>query len=225
MKRLALLLLALWTFSSAWSAEPRKSYPLEFQTKFRQAAAAFAARDFDRAQQLAEQADGIMPNTVMIWNLKGAIAIERGRYEEADGYLHRALELDPDHYPVIFNLTEIPFRQKKYAEARAAMEKLLAKNPKDELVQYRIFLSYLFEKNDEQAKEALDKIVFPGNSPAYYYAHAAWSLAHNDRKDAESWLKSSAYVFKPAQNELFASSLREVKWLPPLPTPPPDDLQ
>jgi tetratricopeptide (TPR) repeat protein len=220
MKRPALsLLLSLCVFSTAWSAGPAKTYPVDFQTKFQNAARAFAKRDFERAQALALEADKVVPNTTIVWNLRGAIAIERGRYDEAEVDLRHALENDPKHYPAIFNLTEIPFRQKKYAEAREAMEKMLTANPKDELVQYRIYLSYLFEGNEPQAKATLDKIVFPANTPAYYYAQAAWALKHGDQKEAASWLKSSARVFKPVQNELFASSLREVGLLPALPPP------
>ncbi len=224
MKRTALSLgLCLCVISAAWSADPARAYPVDFQAKFRQAALAFAKRDFERAQSLALEADKVAPDTTIVWNLRGAIAIERGRFEEAEVDLRRALETDPKHYPAIFNLTEIPFRQKKYAEARAAMEKMLAANPKDELIQYRIYLSYLFEGNEDKAREALDKIVFPANTPAYYYGQAAWALKHGEQKEAAGWLKSSARVFKPVQNELFASSLREVGLLPALPPPAPEE--
>ncbi len=217
MKPLRLLLIGLLLFMPVVShaADVTKQRTFEFRMAFREATEAFQRHDYDLAERKVEEADKLAPDASAVWNLKGAIAVERGQYDEATRCLKRALEINPRSYPARYNLTEIPFRQKKYAEARAKLETLLAKNPKDELVQYKIFLSYLFEKDEKNAKEALDRIKFPSDSPAYYYAQAAWASFKGDNDAANKWIRSSAYVFKPAQNELFAASLREVGWLAP----------
>lgn len=212
---LSLVLAASTAF--AGKSQRAKTYPIEFQRAFQRASDAFDRRDFDASQTALDEAEKIVSDYAQLWNLKGAIAIERGNYDEGLRCLKRALELNPLEYVTRFNLTELAFRQKKYAESRKAMERLLEENPKDELVQYKIYLSYLFEKNDEKAKEALDAIKFPSNTPAYYYAHTAWELAHQNAKEAEAWMKSAAFVFTARENELFAASLREVGWLPERP--------
>jgi hypothetical protein len=49
--------------------------------------------------------------------------------------------------------------QGKYAEARNIFQKLQDEHPTDELLQFRIYLTYLLEKNDSAAKDALEKVL------------------------------------------------------------------
>ena len=96
---------------------------------------------------------------------------------------------------------------------RAAFQKLQDEDPRNELIQYKIFLTYLLEGNLTQAKTLLDKFDFTGNTPAYYYAQAAWFYNQKDVPQAESYIASAIQIFPPQSNNLFAESLMDAGWL------------
>jgi hypothetical protein len=81
-------------------------------------------------------------------------------------------------------------------------------------------LTYLGEKDEAAAKETFEQITFPTESPAYYYAQAAWAFAHGKERDAEKWLKSAAKVYDVATTSWFAQPLYDFGWIKskPLPT-------
>jgi tetratricopeptide (TPR) repeat protein len=191
----------------------------EFHKAFYEAAAAFNKRDFAAALAKLDEAEKLQPKVAEAANLRGAVMVEEKKYEEGARLFREALALNPKLYSAKFNLAELPFLQKKYAEARTAFEALRAENPKDELVQFKIFLTYLLEKNDEAAKAELEKIKFPSDTPAYYFAHAAWDFAHGNDAGAKSWMDSSQRVFDAPKNIFFATTFYELGWLKNRPDP------
>ena len=82
-----------------------------------------------------------------------------------------------------------------------------------ELLQYRVFLTYVLEKNDDAALEELDRMKFPSVTGAYYYAHAAWEFAHGNQTEALSWVYSGDWVFSRAKNTYFADVMYDLGWL------------
>ena len=141
------------------------------------------------------------------------MAIEQRQFEEGAKFLQEALKLDPKYFPARFNVGELPLVQKRYAEARATFEKLLEEFPKDELILFRIFLCHLLEKNDTAARQALDNIPFPGDTPAFYYANGAWEFAHNNAAEAQKWIARGNWVFPKDKVANFATALYEAGWL------------
>ncbi len=123
------------------------------------------------------------------------------------------MEIDPDLFPARFNIAEIDFLQRKYPEARDKFQAMLAKQPANELLEFKIFLTYLMQKKDKEAREALDAMKFPSDTPGYYFAHAAWEFAHDNPEEAATWMASSLRVFKPQENLLYATSMYDLGWL------------
>jgi tetratricopeptide (TPR) repeat protein len=114
------------------------------------------------------------------------VAIEERRFEEGRLLCEKALKDDPKFFPARFNLCEIPFVQGKYAGARHMFQKLLDEYPKNDLLKFRVFLTYLLEKNETAAGEHLDRLPFLSNTPVYYYAQAAWAFAHGKPDEART---------------------------------------
>ncbi len=173
----------------------------------------FRTRDWARTLAALDKADKILPPTPMTLNTRGAIFIEQRNFEEGARLCEEALKLDPKFYAARFNLAEIPLVQGKYAESRKLFEKFLRDNPKDELARFRIFLTLLLEKNYDDARRAIDQIPFPGDTPAYYYANAAWEFAHESPDGAKKWLGRADWTFGPEKCALFADSFYELGWL------------
>ena len=177
----------------------------------------FQLRDFKGAMDYVERADELLPPTAWSLNIRGAVAIEQRDFERGYKQCSDALKLDPGFFPARFNICEIPFLEAKYAEARGLWLKLFAGvRPGDstsELVIYRVFLTYLLENDFDHAKEWMEKIPFPSQTPAYQYAHAAWSRQKGDLAKWDDWLRSAAYIWPETKRSEFADVLIQLGWL------------
>ena len=194
-------------------AEKPKDLPPDYIKTVQSAMRAFASRDFKTALVLVDKSEGMYQPTAMTVNVRAAIAIEDKKFDEGKEYCLKALQLDPKFFPALFNLAEIPFMQGKYAEARLAYEKLLDDESSADLIKFRLYLTYLLEKNDEVAKQLLDKIPLLNDSPIYFYGYAAWEFAHGDEKKAQSYLNSAETVFPKAKLGNFLDVFYDIGWL------------
>ena len=185
----------------------------EYRLAVQKAISAFTAHDFSTTLQQCEVLDGLTPNSPVVLNMRAAVAVEEHRFEEGAEYCRRALEIDPRLFTARFNLAEIPFLQKHYAEARDLYEELRAERPTEELLEYRIYLTWLLEGNEGAAQDALKRMKYPGESGAYYYAQAAWSFAHKQTTEAMGWIQSGDWVFSRDKNFNYADVLYDLGWL------------
>ena len=155
-------------------------------------------------------------------SLRGSLRLEQGKFEEAIADFRAAREKDLTMPNPRVHLGDAFLRQKKWEEARAAYTELLRVTNMiilSERLSYGILLTHLAEKNEVGAKTALERIVFPTESPAYYYAQAAWAFAHDNNKAAVKWLKTADKIFDEKQTAWFARPLYDFGWIktkPPL---------
>lgn len=203
------------------------TYPQRYRALLGQAMSSFHTRDFKGALASLVKADEIMPATPWSLNVRGAIAIEQRQWEEGARNCVEALRIDPGFFPAKFNLCEIPFYQGKHAEARGMFERLLAQQPKDELLMYRIFLTYLLEGDVLNTDTWLKKMPFPSETPAYQYAHIAYFMhleqqakGANDQARAEKaaeqvaeWIKSAEFIWPEVKRANFVDVLMQLGWM------------
>jgi tetratricopeptide (TPR) repeat protein len=195
-----------------------KDAPPGYLPALREAIRAFDARDFPATIKAIDAAEALRPPSPITLNTRGAALIEQKKFEEGAEYCRKALAINPKFYPARFNLCEVPLVQKRYAEAREMFQKLLDENPKDELAQFRILLTWLLEQKDPEARRVLEKIPFPGDTPAYYYGHAAWEFAHENEAEARKWIMRGNWVFRPEVTASFSQPFVEIGWLKNAPT-------
>ncbi len=184
-----------------------------YRNLVRDAMRSFTSRDFATASALVTKADQMYPPSANTVNIRAAIAIEQGHFAEGREYCMKALNLDPSFFPALFNLAEIPFMQGKYSEARLAYEKLLDQKPAEDLIRFRIFLTYLLEKDETNSREELDRMPLLNDTPIYFFAHAAWEFAHSREKEAMSFLRSATAVFPPGKIMNFVDVFYDLGWL------------
>ena len=96
-----------------------------------------------------------------------------------------------------------------------AFEKLEVYGGHQDLVQFKIVFASLLQGKPELAKPVLDAMKFPSDSPAYYFAHAAWGFAHKDEKEGNYWINTGLKVFGPAPAISYYDSLAGVGWVTP----------
>ena len=90
---------------------------------------------------------------------------------------------------------------------------VIDQNSKDELARFRVFLTYLLEENYSDARRTIDLIPFPGDTPAYYYANAAWDFGHQRPEAAKKWIGRAYWTFIPEKCATFDDSIYELGWM------------
>ncbi len=182
----------------------------------------FRRGNFAGALALLDQLDKARSGNPESLDLRGTIYLEQGRFDEAKKAFRTASEGDPKRFLPRLHFGDVLLREKKFADARDIYDKLLGETDiqlSSEKLRYALLLTYLFEHDLVHAQRALERITFPTESPAYYYAQAAWEFAHNRRGDAIKWLKAADLMFDSKTIAWFARPLFDFGWTkekPPL---------
>ncbi|MEO7932898.1 MAG: tetratricopeptide repeat protein [Chthoniobacterales bacterium] len=194
----------------------------EFKSVLQQARKDFREKNYDDALEKVRKAEALKPDQPDVINFRGAIYAETGRYAEAVKLYEKALALQPNSFWPAYNIGEVDFIQKKYPEARAWFQKMQEKLPKNELLRFKIVVTYLLEKNDAAAKAELDKFQFPSETAAREFAMAAWEFAHNHPDKGQEWMESGVRIFGWGRTDFLYQSMADLNWVPtPRPTPEP----
>lgn len=159
----------------------------------------------------------------IVANMRGAIYTKMGILKSARTEFEKAAKMTEgqprEHFHPRFNLAEIDFVEKKWAESRKAFSELLAKGEVPDtgtrrLMEYKILICALQEKQFDQAKEMAAKFdPYDHDSPAYYFSMAAAAFAQDKKEEAEEWLGSAAKIYPKELNDVYQDSLVEVGWL------------
>jgi tetratricopeptide (TPR) repeat protein len=176
----------------------------------------YQAGNFDGALAALDQFDQSRGKIAESLDLRGAIYMERGQLDEAARAFRAAHEVDHALFSPRIHLGEALFREKKYTEARDVFESLLRETNiliSSEQLRYALLLTYLAARDDTGARAALDRIKFPTQTPAYYYAQAAWEFAHDRKSDAQKWIKAADGIFDAKTGAWFARPLYDFGWL------------
>ena len=215
LKITAVVVLALSSFA-AENVAPTKT---ELEEMYNKAFREFDANNFSQALKELDAIDARQPELAPSQNLRGVILMRQGIYDKAEAALLEAARIDPKFWNARFNLAEIPFLKKDWAEARKRFEQLLSSSHSDlaseasQLIQYKVLLTYLLEGKENMVDSILAKLELTPDTPAVDYVKAAVALQHKSEKEAKDWMAVAEKNFSPQLNKLFAESLFEVGWL------------
>lgn len=196
--------------------------------KYEQAEQAFQQRDLTAARKLVDEADAANPNQAATINLRGEILLAQKDFDGAENAFKQAVKLDPNFHEAQYNLAQIPFKKKDYTKARDRFEALFGatpapggdKNQASQIIKFKIYLTLLLEGKDSRAQKMMEQFQFTGDTPALYYAQAAWEFKHNNSAKATDWIVSARKIYSPALNLVFADSFYDLGWLQNLATTP-----
>src|SRR6202171_6286454 len=74
-------------------------------------------------------------------------------------------------------------------------------------------MTLLLEGRDSRAQKMMEQFQFTGDTPALYYAQAAWEFKHNNPNKATDWITSAKKIYSPALNIVFVDSFYDLGWL------------
>ena len=207
---------ALEITSPAEKAAKTKAFA---RSRVEQAQQATQQRDFTTARKFVEEADAADPNQPAILNLRGEILMEQKEFDPAEAAFKKAIKLDPKFREAQYNLAQIPFKKKDYAKARDRFEALFSqtpggdKNQAAQIIKFKIFMTLLLEDKESRAQKLMEQFQFTGDTPALYYAQAAWEFKHNNPNKATDWIASAKKIYSPALNGLFGESFYDLGWV------------
>jgi Flp pilus assembly protein TadD len=189
------------------------------QTDFENAERAFRRGELDRALELLRTVDATAPNQTVSYNLRGEILLEQGKLAEAETAFQNALAADPQFQEARLNLARIPFKEGDYETARKELESLLGATSGDrkerlreQLIRYQIFLTLLREGRESAAQKAMDDFKMTDESPALYYAQAAWAYEHGNSEQGNDWIANANNLFSTEMSRDFAKSFADLGW-------------
>src|SRR5947209_13100512 len=175
------------------AAERSEKSKAAARSKFEQAQQALRQRDFATALRLVDDSDKADPNQPATVNLKGEILMQQQQFDQAEAAFKKAAKLDPKLREAQYNLAQIPFKKKEYAKARERFETLYKrtpggdKNQAAELIKFKIYMTLLLQGKASRAHSMMEEFQFTGDTPALYYAQAAWEYKHNNAEKAAEW--------------------------------------
>ena len=141
----------------------------ELEAMYDKAFRAFDSNNFSEALKQLDAIDARQPDLAESQNLRGVIMMRQGIYDKAEGALNEALRIDPKFWNARFNLAEIPFLRKDWAQARERFQGLLSSNASElqgeatQLIQYKILLTYLLEGKENMVDSLLAKFSLPSS--------------------------------------------------------------
>ncbi|MDQ6911403.1 MAG: tetratricopeptide repeat protein, partial [Verrucomicrobiota bacterium] len=187
--------------------------------KFDEAEQALQQHDLTAARRLIDEADTADPNQAPVLNLRGEILLEQKDYDGAENEFKKAARVDPKYRDAQYNLALIPFKKKDYTKARERFESLFSsttgadKDRAAQLIKYKVYLTYLLEGKDARAQKMMEQFQFTGDTPALYYAQAAWEFKHDNASKANDWVTSARKIYSPALNGVFSDAFFDLGWL------------
>jgi tetratricopeptide (TPR) repeat protein len=211
---LALLLLAVLATSAPAQESAPTDDPLVMQRRLamvlRQSTKSYEAGDYQAALERLAALQGTGAQDLAALNLRGAIYTKLGRYDEARGIFASILSGDPNYFPAAFNLGEVQFVQGDYAGALESFEALRRRDPRNELLRFKVMLCQLLTGQEDAARRLAAGFIPAGSTPAWYYAQAILARQSGDEKTAKKHLTAARQIYPPAASQLFDESLELV---------------
>ena len=176
-----------------------------------EAVADLQGKGIDAALKKLLEAEKSAPGSAVVLNLLGAAYTKKKDYVTARSYFEKSLARQPSFFPPAFNLGELLFLEGQYPRALEAFSKLLAADPDNELLQFKVVLCLMLADQDNDAKKLLQRMRFPGQGPAWYYAQAAFQMNEGHRRQARELLACAQVIF-PKETSLYDETFENLGW-------------
>lgn len=163
---------------------------IDFAKKIIEANRLFGQKRIFETMEQIYQSRAIFTDSPEAWNLMGSCYVELRNWEKATECFNEAKKLSPNDYAVTFNLAEMDYVQKKWAECIEKLQIVLkALPPKDvatrRIAEFKILLSNIGLGKIDEAKKLADlHDPLDDATPYYYFSQAA--LKYNEKKIEEA---------------------------------------
>ena len=221
MNRAAVALVFLLLAGSAGLAQPAAGAPssddpLLMQRRLamvlRQSTKYYDAGEYQAALDRLNALQGPAAQDLSLLNLRAATLTKMKRYDEAKQIFNSILAADAGYFPAAFNLGEVQFLSGNVEGALENFQRMRRRDPRNELVRFRIVLCLLALSRDDEARKIAGTLIPSGGTPAWYYAQAMIARKAGDEKSARKHLAAARSIYQKANCQLFDESIEIVKF-------------
>ncbi len=183
---------------------------------------------FTDALAKLDEVESVAPGHPHLPNLRGTIylAPPLRDLDRAAALFDEAAVRSPGEFSPRFHRAEVEYVRHDWPAAQARLQQLLVDFPKmPQPIRHMVLFKRLvcelkLDRLPEAAQTLKESFTFMDDTPAYYYAQAAFAFARQDEVKAKDWLARAAGIFKPTERSAYEDSLMEARWLPSLALPP-----
>lgn len=203
--------LLFFSASALWAAEENAMGVNSVEVARRE----FQQGNFDAALAALNVSEKRGEPNAKSFDLKGRIYAEQQKYDQALEAFDAAYKLEPASSARL-HLADMFVRQKRWEEARAMYEAAMKETNvlvANERLRYGVLIASLGAKNDDNSRAAFERLPFPTESAAYYYAQAAWAFAHGAKGDGDKWIRRAEEIFPAKSTAWFARPLFDLGWI------------
>ena len=184
----------------------------------------FHQGNLDAAVRALDQLEAAAQATAQSLDLRGCIFMEQKKLDEAVAAFRAAHAAEPALFAPRLHIGDALLRQQKWEEARGAYDVVMRETNiliSHEKLRFAVLMTHLGGGDKAGGQPALERVTFPTETPAYYYAQAAWAFANGNKRGGEKWMRTAADIFDPKATAWFARPFYELGWIktkPPLVT-------
>lgn len=173
----------------------------------RQTTKLYEAGEYQAALDRLATLQGQAGQDLSVLNLRGAILTKMGQYDEARRIFASVLATDPSFFPAAYNMGEVEFLSGNYDAATEAFDGMLVRDPRNELVRFKLVLCALAAGREEEAQRLAAGLMPTGGTPAWYYAQAVFARRAGDEAKARKNLDAARAIHGEEGCRLFDESL------------------
>ena len=176
----------------------------------------FHRGNLDAAGQALDQLEAAAQPTAQSLDLRGCIFMEQKELDEAVAAFRAAHVADPALFAPRLHIGDALLRQQKWEEARAAYDIVMRETNiliSHEKLRFGVLMTYLGAGDKAGGRPAFERVTFPTETAAYYYAQAAWAFADGNKRDGEKWMRRAGDIFDAKATAWFARPFFELGWM------------
>jgi tetratricopeptide (TPR) repeat protein len=206
-----LSVLLLLTSLSLRAQDAASSDPLVAQQRLaavlRQATENYDRGDYKGAVAMLDALQGAAAGDLSVLNLRAAALTKAGDYTQAAQIFSGILAANPDYFPAAYNLAEVRFLGGDREGALEAFRQLRQRDPRNELLRFKVFLCQYALGRDEEAAKTVRAMQSAGSTPAWYYAQALLARREGDEGGARKNLSAARALYGEDGCRLFDESI------------------
>lgn len=172
----------------------------------------YEAENYQGALDRLATLQGSAAQDLSVLNLRGAVLTKSGDYEGARKVFQGILATDPNYFPAAFNLAEVQFMAGDAAAALESFRAIRLRDPRNELVLFKIILCHLTLGQEEEARKLAEVLIPAGSTPAWYYAQAALARKAGDRRAEARNIDAAQAIYEEDNCRLFDESMATAKF-------------
>ena len=203
--------LLLLTSLSLRAQDAASSDPLVSQHRLaavlRQATADYDRGDYKGVVAKLDALQGAAAGDLSVLNLRAAALTKSGDYTQAAQIFSGILAANPDYFPAAYNLAEVRFLGGDREGALEAFRQLRQRDPRNELLRFKVFLCQYALGRDEEAAKTARAMQSAGSTPAWYYAQALLARRGGNEDSARKNLRAARSLYGEDGCRLFDESI------------------